>query len=194
MKLVFMYLRSVAVLLAVAVLISLGTIQYADASIFNERASSPTNKTEVDGTIYHNTSPVEVHFNFDGYGGNISAAGRADISITGGTVGFAGFSDRFLNGTSSFYHIYSIFPVNAHNIVVTVTYPANSFTINGVSNDAVTYTYVSDKRLILLSKVDADFSTVELTVGDESPTLPTLQCRDTHILYSISSSFWICEC
>ena len=180
MKLVFMYLRSVAVLLAVAVLISLGTIQYADASIFNERASSPTNKTEVDGTIYHNTSPVEVHFNFDGYGGNISAAGRADISITGGTVGFAGFSDRFLNGTSSFYHIYSIFPVNAHNIVVTVTYPANSFAINGISNDAVTYTFVSD-RTSPTFEVGADFSTVELAVGGDSPTLPTLQCRDTNI-------------
>ena len=175
-----MYLRNVAVLLAVAVLISLGTIQYADASIFNERASSPSSKTEVDGTIYHNSSPVEVRFNFDGYGGNISAAGRADISITGGTVGFAGFSDRFLNGTSSFYHIYSIFPVNAHNIVVTVTYPANSFAINGISNDAVTYTFVSD-RTSPTFEAGADFSTVELTVGDDSPTLPTLQCRDTNI-------------
>ena len=178
MKLVFMHLRSVAVLLAVAVLISLGTIQYADASIFNERASSPTSKTEVDGTIYHNTSRVEVHFNFDGYGGNIPVTSANALSVTGGLIAFP---NRVTNGTNSFYHEYSVYPLNTYNIVVTVTYPANSFDINSISNDAVTYTFVADRKNPTFQS-DADFSTVELTVGDESPTLPTLQCHDPNIL------------
>ena len=144
-------------------------------TIFNERVSSPTSKTEVDGIIYHNSNP-RLYFSFDGGDGRDTSS--PTLSITNGLASNRG---TFGNGTNSFYHEYAIFPFENYGITVTVTYPANSFTINGVSNDAVTYTYVSDKRNPTFQS-DADFSTVELTVGDESPTLPTLQCRDTHIL------------
>ena len=144
-------------------------------TIFNERVSSPTSKTEVDGTIYHNSN-ARLYFSFDGGDGH--GTSLPTLSITNGLALNHGVIG---NGTNSFYHSYSIFPNFDYGIVVTVTYPANSFTINGVSNDAVTYTYVSDKRNPTFQS-GADFSTVELTVGDESPTLPTLQCRDTHIL------------
>ena len=154
------------------------SVSYSVAApfIFNERASSPASKTEVDGTIYHNSSPVRVHFTFDGDGSSIPAPSVNTISVTGGIASFP-FS---VLGNGFFSYTFSVYANNNYNAVITVTYPANSFTINGVSNNAVTYAYVSD-RTDPTFQSDADFGTVELTVGDDSPTLPTLQCRDPNI-------------
>ena len=148
----------------------------AAPSTFNERASSSTSKTVVDGTIYHNLGLVWVEFDFTGDGTSVDRPRSSNIIVTNGVMLSA--SNSGTNGTSSFYHQYFVQP--SSDGTVTVTYPANSFIINGASNDAVTYTFVSD-RTHPTFEAGADFSTVELTVGDDFPTLSTLQCRDTYI-------------
>ena len=148
----------------------------AAPSTFNERASSPTSKTEVDGTIYHKSALVWVEFDFTGDGTSVVPPRSSDIVVTNGVMFSA--SNSGTSGTSSFQHQYFVIP--SSDGTVTVTYPANSFIINGASNDAVTYTFVSD-RTNPTFEAGADFSTVELTVGDDSPTLSTLQCRDAYI-------------
>ena len=144
-------------------------------SIFNERASSLTSKTEVDGTIYHRAPYVYVEFNFTGDGSGLAHLSSRSIVVTNGVM-----DDSYFGGVKvdNFYEIYRVDP--SSDGTVTVTYPANFFTINGISNNAVMYAFVSD-RTNPTFEIGADFSTVELTVGDDSPTLSTLQCSDTNI-------------
>ena len=162
-------------LILIISLVSLGVaIQYADASIFNERVSSNTASNTVDDVIYTNVAKVQVRFDFTGDGTSVDQPRSRNIDVTNGVIDSGTSGGR--SGTSSFYHQYFVNPSN-HGLV-TVTYPANSFTINSISNDAITYTFFYDN--IRPSFVNADFSTVELNVGDYSPTLSTLQCSDTN--------------
>ena len=163
------------VLLLIIFIVSLGvTTQYADASSLNERVSAE-GSTTIFGTIYHNSLPITVSFQFEGDArdAGVTHPLSQDIGVTNGVI-----VNLNVGGTTSsnFHYNYGVTPNSQGE--VTVTYHANSFTLNGVSNDAVTYTFTYDSIDPTFVLGVADFNTVELNKGDPAPIVHTIRCAD----------------
>ena len=171
-----MNMRSVVVLVAIVALVSLGVAtQYADAFFINERVAATSGGITLWDTIYHNSSPIEMRFDFYGRfdGSQVTHPLPQNMHVSGGTMGNTNHGGHL---GYNFYNFYSVIP--SGDGTVTVTYPANSFILNGISNYAITYSFVYDGTNPTFVLGVADFNTVELNKGDPAPIVHTIRCAD----------------
>ena len=184
---------TIFVLLAIAVLVSLGAAtQMAEAYSTNGRIVG-TGAAEVDGTFYHKADNNGVYFKviFDGDRTglpNTWTAAVADgthppastLSVTNPSSNDAIDSTTTKDYSSSTSFFFQYRAINLDDGATTVTFPAGKIGPAGadtVRNAELTYSFVYDTTDPVLR---GDFSTVVLTVGDGSISLPPTTCTDTN--------------
>ena len=198
MKLVFMRASNMVFLLAIAVLVSLGAAtQMADAYT-NSGTAHTNDATTASGTtnLYSNSGNFHIQFHFFGdrtssnsndwpaafrHGGLPSNSEIVVTNPSGNAVATSGTQDY--STSTSFYFQYKI--ENLDDGITTVTFPAGKIGPSTESdrNAAVTFTFIYDatKPTFVGSP---DFSTVQLSVGDPTPTPPTPTCSDANLVSS----------
>ena len=190
--------RSIVVLLAVAVLVSLGTAtQYADAytnsgTAFTDDATTAPSTTN----LYSNSGNFHIQFHFFGdrtssnsddwpaafrHGGLPSNSEIVVTNPNSNAVATSGTHDY--STSTSFYFQYKI--ENLDDGATTVTFPAGKIGPSAESdrNAAVSFTFIYDATLPTFAG-SPDFSTVRLEVGDPTPTPPTPTCSDANLFSS----------
>ena len=198
MKLVFMQASNMVFLLAIAVLVSLGAAtQMADAYT-NSGTAFTNDATTASGTtnLYSNSGNFHIQFHFFGdrtssnsndwpaafrHGGLPS---NSEIVVTNpNTNAVATSGTQDYSTSTSFYFQYKI--ENLDDGATTVTFPAGKIGPSAESdrNAAVSFTFIYDATLPTFVG-SPDFSTVQLSVGDPTPTPPTPTCSDANLFKS----------
>ena len=185
------------ILLAIIVLISLGTAtQMADAFTTNGAASEANSNTDefsgkigsyrahmvsVDGTNYSNEPVVSINFYFIG---KLSAT-FTSVSIDSTNGAFTDFLSTNYDPTNKHHNFYFKF-IPASDGPVTITLPANSVVQNTIPNPVLSFSFIYDTT-------DPQFATSSDTadafLGD---TIPTLECTDanpTTVTKSVTGTF-----
>ena len=198
MKLVFMRASNMVFLLAIAVLVSLGAAtQMADAYV-NSGTAFTDDATTAPGTtnLYSNSGNFHIQFHFFGdrtssnsddwpaafrHGGLPSNSEIVVTNPSSNAVATSGTQDY--STSTSFYFQYKI--ENLDDGITTVTFPAGKIGPSTESNRnaAVTFTFIYDATLPTFVG-SPDFSTVQLSVGDPTPTPPTPTCSDANLFSS----------